>query len=74
VTIAGAIAIGVTLITAAVLWTLHVVLVRQWRGMALSLWTGNAYELCDVLAMSEPPHGAAIRTLVQMTTSWSGVS
>ena len=72
VTIASAVVIGVTLVAGGVLQILHSLVVGQWRGMVLSLCSGVLYTLAGVLAMSEPPHGAAILTLLLVMTIVTG--
>lgn len=72
VTIASAAVIGVTLVAAGVLQILHSMMVGQWRGTVLSLCSGILYALGGALAMSEPPHGAAILTLLLVVTIVSG--
>jgi uncharacterized membrane protein HdeD (DUF308 family) len=72
VTIASAVVIGVTLVAGGVLQILHSLVVGHWRGTALSLCSGILYAVGGVLAMSEPPHGAAILTLLLVMTIVTG--
>ena len=72
VTIASAVVIGVTLVAGGVLQIVHSLVVGQWRGMALSLCSGILYAIGGALAMSEPPHGAAVLTLVLVLTIVTG--
>ena len=72
VAVASAVFIGVTLVAGGVLQILHALVVGRWRGMALSLCSGILYTLSGVLAMSEPPHGAAILTLLLVMTIVTG--
>ena len=71
-TVASAVVIGVTLVVGGVLQILHALVVGRWRGLALSLCSGILYALGGVLAMSEPPHGAAILTLLLVMTIVTG--
>jgi uncharacterized membrane protein HdeD (DUF308 family) len=70
--IGGLIVIGVTLMAGGVLQILHSLVVGQWRGMALSLCSGVLYAIGGALVMSEPPHGAAILTLMLVITIVTG--
>lgn len=72
VAIASATVIGVTLVAGGVLQILHALVLGQWRGMVLSLCSGILYALAGVLAMNEPPHGAAILTLLLVMTIVTG--
>ena len=72
VAVASAVFIGVTLVAGGVLQILHALVVGRWRGMALSLCSGILYTLGGVLAMSEPPHGAVILTLLLVMTIVTG--
>jgi uncharacterized membrane protein HdeD (DUF308 family) len=72
VTVASAVVIGVILVAGGVLQIVHSLVVGQWRGTALSLCAGILYALGGVLAMSEPPHGAALLTLLLGATIVTG--
>jgi uncharacterized membrane protein HdeD (DUF308 family) len=72
VAVASATVIGAILVAGGVLQILHSLVVGQWRGTVLSLCSGILYALAGALAMSEPPHGAAILTLLLVTTIVTG--
>jgi uncharacterized membrane protein HdeD (DUF308 family) len=63
-TLASVVVFGVLLLIAGVTEVIHAVMVRNWRGFALHLFTAGLYLLVGLFMLEDPVRAATVLTLI----------